>query len=96
MIVRLTVDIAPSLEEDMIDCLLGFVQLTSFSSYEIRRHGDGEMLSTLEKVTGRALAIRFDLLLDESFVETLLGEIKKSVGIGSPYSVMSLQEHGVL
>jgi hypothetical protein len=96
VVVRITIDIVPSLEEDMIDCLLEFDRLIRFSSYEIRRHGDSSALSTLEKVTGRARALRFDVLLEEPLVDTLLTAVRIAVGIGAPFSISRLQDHGVL
>jgi hypothetical protein len=96
VISRVTIDIVPSLEEDMIDCLLAFDQLIRFSSYEIRRHGDSGALSALEKVTGRARALRFDVLLEAQFVDTLLSDVRTTVGLGAPYSITNLLDHGVL
>jgi len=96
MSLRLQLDIVPALEEDLIDCLLGIESLISFSSYEVRRHGEGENLSTLEKVTGRARALRFDIVLAESQVPEVVRKIGEEVGKGIPYSVSPMLEHGTL
>ena len=96
MSLRLQLDIVPTLEEDMIDCLLGIDSLVSFSSYEVRRHGDGENLSTLEKVTGRARVLRFDIVLEERQISEIVRKIGEEVGKGIPYSISPIHEHGIL
>jgi hypothetical protein len=51
--VAVTLSLAPSLEERMIDWLLGRDDVASFTGYTTYAHGDGRDLSVAEQVSGR-------------------------------------------
>ena len=90
----LTFDIALSLEEDLIDCLLEFLYIESFSSFEIRRHGNNDALKTIEKVTGRSKVLRFEVVIDQGKVDDLIFHVSKSVAPNIPYSISPLLGNG--
>ena len=94
MMLLVNFDIAPSLEDDLIDCLLGFETLLSFSSFEIRRHGgDSRAIaesSTVERVTGRARALRFEVVVAPEQLEALLSWVRQEVANGVSYTVSQL------
>ncbi len=98
MNILLNLDISPSLEDDLIDCLLGFESLTSFSSFDLRRHGgDARSLaeaSTVEKVTGRVRVLRFEIVLEEARLTELLTRVSSKVAKSIPYSVRQLLDSG--
>lgn len=98
MNILLNLDIPPSLEDDLIDCLLDFESLTSFSSFDLRRHGgDARSLSqasTVEKVTGRVRVLRFEIVLDEASLTDLLTRVGSEVARSIPYSVRQLLDSG--
>ena len=83
-------EIASSLEEDFIDCLLEFPLIESFSSFEIRRHGNHESLSTIEKVTGRSRAIRFEVVIDQEQIDQLVTRLNRDVAPNIRFNIIPL------
>ena len=90
----LVFDIALSLEEDFIDCLLEFSPIESFSSFEIRRHGNHESLSTIEKVTGRSRAIRFEVVVDKEQIAQLVSRLNQAVAPNLRYNILPILGSG--
>lgn len=86
----LVFEIATSLEEDFIDCLLEFPLIESFSSFETRRHGNHESLNAIEKVTGRSRAIRFEVVIDQEQVAQLVTRLSQAVAPNIRYNILPL------
>jgi hypothetical protein len=80
MKVLLVLNINPELEEDMVDYLLGLVDVEGFTSCPVRGHDMHEELSLAEQVSGRRKRLQMELLIDQDAVEMVLEGIKASVG----------------
>ena len=94
----LQLQVSPSLEEAVVDCLLSLDKPPSFSSHSINaHHGNHHQLSAAEQVTGRQRKISFTLLLDKAQLATVLNAIKQAfTGSGLEYSVLPVIEVGVV
>jgi len=80
----LLLNIAPELEDDMVDYLLSVENLSGFTSYPVRGHGEHIHLSVAEQVSGRRKRIQFEVMLSSTEVEALLSGLKQ-VGNGINY-----------
>ncbi len=91
-----TINVSPSLEEAMVDCLLTFETAQGFSSFPVSAHDHrNEGLSLAEQVTGRQRKIRFQMYINKEHVSALLTKIKADFsGSGLHYWVVPVLEHG--
>jgi hypothetical protein len=80
MQVLLIMNFNPELEEDMVDYLLGLVDIGGFTSYPVRGHGMHGDMSLSEQVSGRRKRLQMELLIEQDFAEQLLQGIRQSVG----------------
>lgn len=80
----LLLNIAPELEDDMVDYLLSVENLSGFTSYPVRGHGEHIHLSVAEQVSGRRKRIQFEVMLSSTEVKALLSGLKQ-VGNGINY-----------
>lgn len=80
MIKMLVLNIPPELEEDLIDYLLSLEYVTGFTSYDARGHGSDKWLSISEQVSGRRKRLQFELLVEETAIESILAGLSTSVG----------------
>lgn len=80
----LILNIAPELEEDLVDYLLGLATVTGFTSYPVRGHGEHSPLSIAEQVAGRRKRVQFEIIMADSDVDELL-EGLAAVGKGISY-----------
>lgn len=76
----LVLNIPPELEDDLVDFLLTVPNLSGFTSYPVRGHGEHRQLSVAEQVTGRRRRIQFELILGASEIDTILGKLRSEVG----------------
>jgi len=92
----ITINVPPSLEEAMVDCLLTFETAQGFSSFPVSAHDHrNEGLSIAEQVTGRQRKIRFQMYIGKDDLPALLNKIKADfVGSGLHYWVVPVLEHG--
>ncbi len=90
-----TINVPPSLEEAMVDCLLTFETAQGFSSFPVSAHDHrNEGLSLAEQVTGRQRKIRFQMYIDKEHVSALLTKIKADfTGSGLHFWVVPVLEH---
>lgn len=90
-----TINVPPSLEEAMVDCLLTFETAQGFSSFPVSAHDHrNQGLSLAEQVTGRQRKIRFQMYIDKEHVSALLTKIKADfTGSGLHYWVVPVLEH---
>lgn len=91
-----TINVSPSLEEAMVDCLLTFETAQGFSSFPVSAHDHrNQGLSLNEQVTGRQRKIRFQMYIDKTHLPELLTKIKADfTGTGLHYWVVPVLEHG--
>jgi hypothetical protein len=80
MRVLLVMNFNPELEEDMVDYLLGLVDVEGFTSYPVRGHGMHGDLSLSEQVSGRRKRLQMEMLIEQEVAGTVLDGIKASVG----------------
>lgn len=94
----LTLNVPPSLEEAVVDCLLTFESEQGFTSYAVNSHhhiNDG--LSVAEQVSGRQKKIRFQMYVAEENLSALLSRLKQEFsGVGVHYWVLPVLEDGYL
>lgn len=92
----ITINVPPSLEEAMVDCLLTFETAQGFSSFPVSAHDHrNEGLSIAEQVTGRQRKIRFQMYIGKNDLPALLNKIKSDfAGSGLHYWVVPVLEHG--
>lgn len=91
-----TINVAPSMEEALVDCLLTFETAQGFSSFPVSAHDHrNEGLSLAEQVTGRQRKIRFQMYIDKQHVAALLNKLKADFpNSGIHYWVVPVLEHG--
>ena len=94
----ITLNVPPSLEEALVDCLLTFESEQGFSSLPVSAHDHrNEGLSLAEQVTGRQRKIRFQMYIDKSDLSALLERLKMDFsGAGIQYWVMPVIENGLI
>ncbi len=93
-LVMLVLNIAPELEEDLIDYLLGIEQVDGFTSYQVYGHGEHHSLSVTEQVAGRRKRVQYEIFLDTSVISALLAGLVKAVGKDIVYWEQTLQNFG--
>lgn len=94
----ITLNVPPSLEEAVVDCLLTFESEHGFSSLPVSAHDHrNEGLSLAEQVTGRQRKIRFQMYIDKNDLSALLERLKTDFsGAGIHYWVMPVIENGLI
>jgi len=93
-----TINVPPSLEEPIVDCLLMLETEHGFSSFPVNaHHHSNQGLSLSEQVRGRQKRVRFQLYVDAQGLAHLLNELKQEFGgSGIQYWVMPVIEKGVI
>ncbi|WP_150046163.1 MULTISPECIES: DUF3240 family protein [Methylomonas] len=93
-----TIHVAPTLEEAMVDCLLTFETAQGFSSFPVYAHDHrNEGLSVAEQVTGRQRKVGFQMYIDKQLLAPVLSKIKTEFsGTGFHYWIVPVLEHGTL
>lgn len=91
-----TVNVPPSLEEAMVDCLLTIESSQGFSSFPVNAHDHrNKGLSLAEQVSGRQRKIRFQMYVDKKNIAELLSRLNAEfAGSGIHYWVIPILEHG--
>ena len=91
-----TLNVPPSLEEAIVDCLLTFESEAGFSSFPISAHDHkNQNLSIAEQVAGRQDQIRFQMYIPEQDLPVLLEKLKKEFsGSGVHYWVLPVIDNG--
>jgi hypothetical protein len=93
-----TLNVPPSLEEVVVDCLLMLESEHGFSSFPVSAHDHRhEGLSLSEQVTGRQQKIRFQMYLPEQGLTGLLTQLRQNFsGSGIHYWVLPVLERGII
>lgn len=76
----LVLNVAPALEEDLIDYLLTLESVDGFTSYSVFGHGMHHGLSTAEQVTGKRKRMQYEMLVNEQSVPGILAGLEQAVG----------------
>ncbi len=72
-----TLGVPPSLEDNVVDCLLTLESERGFSSLQINAHHHlNQGLSIAEQVTGRQKEIRFEIRVSEEGLQELLQQLR--------------------
>jgi predicted secreted hydrolase len=93
-----TINVPPSLEELVVDCLLTFEYQEGFTTFHVNAHDHiNEGLSLAEQVSGRQGKIRFNIHVPvvqlDAFIDTLKQEFS---GTGIHYWVSPIVAEGVI
>lgn len=96
MNVKLVLIVAPELEEDLVDVLLGLPAVGGFTACVVAGNGKQQSMSLAEQVTGRRKRLRFELVLAESALAEVLGELGRRIGADTVYWVEPLLDFGKL
>jgi hypothetical protein len=93
-----TLNVPPSLEEAVVDCLLMLESEHGFCSFPVNSHDHkNEGLSLAEQVSGRQKKIRFQMYVPESGLTALLTQLREEFsGSGIKYWVLPVIENGVI
>ncbi|MGR9071616.1 MAG: DUF3240 family protein [Gammaproteobacteria bacterium] len=93
-----TLNVAPSLEEAVVDCLLTFESEDGFSSFPVNAHDHRNVgLSLAEQVAGRQKKIRFQMYLPEKELSALLEKLNDEFrGSGIHYWVLPVIKTGYI
>jgi hypothetical protein len=93
-----TINVHPSLEDAVVDCLLTFEYEDGFSSFQVYAHDHrNEGLSLAEQVTGRQRKIRIQLYVPEHDLQALLDQLNADFpGSGIHYWVLPVIAGGYI
>ncbi len=94
----ITLNVSPSLEEVVVDCLLTFEAEAGFSSFPIYAHDHrNEGLTIEEQVSGRQKKIRFQMYVPEARCEAFLAKLKAEFsGTDIHYWVLPIIAQGII
>jgi hypothetical protein len=94
----ITINVPPSIEESIVDCLLTFETASGFSSFIVNAHDyKNEGFSLAEQVTGRQKKVRFQMYVPEQDLQTLLAKLKGNfTGAGIQYWVLPIVDSGYI
>ena len=94
----ITLHVPPSLEEAVVDCLLGFENPQGFASFRIdAHHHRAEGLSLAEQVSGRQARICFEINLQKAGIEPVLTQLKTDFsGAGIRFWVTPILDQGLI
>ncbi len=89
-------NVPPSLEEAMVDCLLTFEAEDGFNSFPVYAHDHRNFgLSLAEQVSGRQKQIRFQMFLPEKQLKNLKQILQRDfANSGIRYRVLPVIEQG--
>ena len=93
-----TLNVPPTLEEMMVDCLLMFENEKGFSSLPVfAHHHENKGLSLAEQVTGRQKRLQFQLHVNAQDLEKLRARLREDfTGSDIQYWVTPILNQGVL
>lgn len=77
----LRMNIPPSLEEEFMDKLLANPEVTGYQSWHTSGHGQVGAMSITEQVAGRRNRVLFEVVLDETSLESVLQALKEKLPI---------------
>ena len=78
----LVLNLAPELEEDLVDYLLQLDCIDGFTCYPVRGHGRHGRMTLAEQVTGRRRRMQVEILMALADVAQVLDGLADNVGRG--------------
>ena len=90
----LVLNIAPELEEDLIDYLLGLEEIEGFTSYQVHGHGEYQSLSVAEQVTGLRKRSQYEIFIASSAIPKVLEGLSSAVGKDIVYWEQAVRNFG--
>jgi hypothetical protein len=93
-----TINVPPSIEGAVVDCLLMLESERGFSSFPVSsHHHKNKGLSHSEQVTGRQKEIRFQIYVSEMALPEFLAQLRQEFsGLGIQYWVVPVIENGII
>lgn len=93
-----TLNVPPSLEEMVVDCLLLLESEQGFNSFMVNaHHHENKGLSLAEQVSGRQKRVGFQIYVQEVVLTKLLAQLQQAfANSGIHYWVVPVVEYGVL
>ena len=77
----LRMNIPPSLEEEFMDKLLANPEVAGYQSWHTSGHGQVGAMSITEQVAGRRNRVLFEVVLDETALDSVLRALKTNLPI---------------
>jgi hypothetical protein len=77
----LRMNIPPTLEEEFMDALLSNPEVQGYQSWHTSGHGQVGAMSITEQVAGRRNRVLFEVVLEESMLESVLATLKAKLPI---------------
>lgn len=90
----LVLNAAPELEEDLVDYLLQFDCISSFTSYPARGHGRHGHMTIAEQVSGRRRRVQVEILIASADIAQVLSGLSANVGTGISWWHAPIGAHG--
>jgi hypothetical protein len=90
----LVLNIAPDLEENLIDYLLTFEEIEGFTSFQVHGHGEHHRLSVMEQVSGRRRRIQYEIFLNPEAIPMILAGLAEAVGRDIVYWQLTARNFG--
>ena len=76
----LMLNVAPALDEDLVDYLLSIEEIVGFTSYTVYGHGQHQGLSVAEQVSGRRKRSQYELIVKVSTISLIISGLAETVG----------------
>ncbi|HWK53743.1 MAG TPA: DUF3240 family protein [Hyphomicrobiales bacterium] len=92
----LVLNVAPELEEELVDCLLELPEVEGFSSYHVYGHGSGGLNTLAEQVRGRRKRMQVEMIVACEAVPRILAQVKTQVGGDGVYWEQLVHNRGRL
>jgi Protein of unknown function (DUF3240) len=94
----LTINVPPSIEGALVDCLLVLESERGFSSFPVSsHHHKNHGISKNEQVTGRQREIRFQVYVPKQALAEVLAQLRKDFsGLGLHYWISPVLENGII
>jgi nitrogen regulatory protein PII len=96
MLAKLILNIAPQLEEEVVDALLALPVVVGFTCQQVYGSGKHSHMSLAEQVSGRRRRLQFELVLQESDVDAVLRQLRTQTGADSVFWVEPVSRFGKL
>ena len=92
----LVLNVAPELEEELVDCLLELPQVEGFTSYPVYGHGSRGLNTLAEQVRGRRKRLQVEMIVPSDAVPHILAQIKNHIGGDGVYWEQLVHNRGRL
>ncbi|MDR0781516.1 MAG: DUF3240 family protein [Pseudomonadales bacterium] len=73
----LILNVAPELEEELVDCLLELPTVNGFSTHQVYGHGVNGRMTMAEQVSGRRKRLQVELIVEAQAVKPILAAVRE-------------------